>query len=147
MSPFTYEYPRPAVTVDVVALRDGEAGPEVLLIRRGRPPFEGAWALPGGFVDMDESLEAAAVRELGEETGLRLAPDELEQIGAFGDPDRDPRGRVIAVAFVAQVTGASEVAAGDDAAQTRWTPLTQAVDLAFDHDLILAAGVRQARPS
>src|SRR5687768_4457915 len=87
------------VAVDVVLFTIGAGALQVLLIRRGKPPFEGAWALPGGFVREDESLERAALRELGEETGVRHL--EVEQLGAFGDPGRDPRGRVLTVVYTA----------------------------------------------
>src|SRR5690242_1603604 len=100
---YCYEYPRPAVTVDIVIVTR-ERRPRVLLIRRKHDPFAGVWAIPGGFVDMDESLEAAARRELREETGVEVA--ELEQLHAFGDPGRDPRGRTIAVAYLARVRAA-----------------------------------------
>src|ERR1700754_2161507 len=97
--PYCYDHPRPSVTADAVLLyRDGERI-EVLLIKRAREPFKGTWALPGGFVDQDESLERAAARELKEETGLEGI--RLEQLGAFGDPGRDPRGHTVSVAFVA----------------------------------------------
>src|SRR5229473_2080865 len=97
---YTYEYPRPAVTVDVIIVTR-ERKPRVLLIRRKHEPFTGMWAIPGGFVDMDEALEAAARRELREETGV--AVQRLEQLGTFGDPGRDPRCRTISVVYLAQV--------------------------------------------
>ncbi len=133
---YTYPYPRPSVTVDIVLLRPGEAGLEVLLIQRGRPPFEGAWALPGGFVEENEPLEAAAARELQEETHLEGLS--LQQLGAFGDPGRDPRGWTVTVAFWAQLTEAGmEAQADDDAADARWWPLQALPILAFDHAKIL----------
>src|SRR5438132_11667994 len=98
--PYCYEYPRPAVTVDVVIVTR-EKKPRVLLIRRKHEPFAGMWAIPGGFVDMDESLEAAARRELLEETGVRM--NKLTQLHAFGDPGRDPRGRNISITYLALV--------------------------------------------
>src|SRR5262249_33743790 len=94
---YTYEYPRPAVTVDIIVVTK-ERRPRVLLIRRAHEPFAGAWAIPGGFVDMEEGLETAARRELMEETGLNVG--DLEQLHTFGDPGRDPRGRVISVAYL-----------------------------------------------
>ena len=94
-----YDHPRPAVTVDIVLFHRLKRGERVLLIRRKRDPFKGRWCLPGGFVDDNESLEAAASRELFEETGL--SGIELEQIGAFGDPGRDPRGHTVSVVFAA----------------------------------------------
>lgn len=124
------------VTVDVVifALREGEL--QALLIRRGQPPFEGRWALPGGFVRDGESLEDAARRELEEETGVRDVY--LEQLYTFGAPDRDPRGRVITVAYYALLTGeAAPLVAGTDADAARWMPARRHPSLAFDHGRIL----------
>ena len=124
------------VTVDLVifALRDAEL--QVLLIQRGVPPFEGRWALPGGFVMRGESLEDAARRELVEETGVRDVY--LEQLYTFGDPDRDPRGRVITVAYYALMTGeAATPVAGTDAGAARWVPARRHPPLAFDHQRIL----------
>jgi 8-oxo-dGTP diphosphatase len=133
---YTYEYPRPAVTVDVIIVTR-ERTPRVLLIRRKHDPFAGMWAIPGGFVDMEETLEAAARRELREETGLDVA--DLEQLHAFGDPGRDPRGRTIAVAYLAQVDAAKvKPQAADDAADVGWHRLDRLPALAFDHARILA---------
>jgi 8-oxo-dGTP diphosphatase len=132
---YTYDYPRPAVTVDLVVVTR-EREPRVLLIRRKHEPFAGMWAIPGGFVDMDEGLEAAARRELQEETGTVV--DDIEQLGAFGDPGRDPRGRTISVVFLARVNAAQlRPQAADDAAEVGWHPLQQLPKLAFDHDRIL----------
>jgi 8-oxo-dGTP diphosphatase len=141
---YCYEYPRPAVTVDVVIL-SAEDRPRVLLIRRKHDPFVGQWAIPGGFVDMDEALEDAARRELLEETGVRAAS--LEQLGTFGEPDRDPRGRTISVVYIARVD-ANKVKpqANDDAAEVGWHRLSRPpADLAFDHDEILACARRWLR--
>lgn len=124
------------VTVDLVifALRDWEL--QVLLIRRGVPPFEGRWALPGGFVRQGESLEDAARRELEEETGVRDVY--LEQLYTFGDADRDPRGRIVTVAYYALLTGeAAPLKAGTDAGAAAWMPARKHPPLAFDHDRIL----------
>ena len=124
------------VTVDLVifALRDWEL--QVLLIRRGVAPFEGRWALPGGFVRDGESLEDAARRELEEETGVRDVY--LEQLFTFGDPGRDPRGRIVTVAYYALLTGeAAPLKAGTDAGAAAWTPARKHAPLAFDHDRIL----------
>jgi 8-oxo-dGTP diphosphatase len=133
---YCYEYPRPAVTVDLVLITR-ERKPRVLLIRRKHDPFTGTWALPGGFVDENETLEAAARRELREETGVEVA--ELQQLQTFGDPGRDPRGWTIAVAFLARVD-ATELRpeASDDAAEVGWHRLDQLPALAFDHEQILA---------
>jgi 8-oxo-dGTP diphosphatase len=140
-SGFTYEYPRPALTVDVVIVsRTGE--PKVLLIRRKHEPFAGCWAIPGGFVDEGETLEEAARRELLEETGVEV--DDLEQIGTFGDPGRDPRGWTVAVAHLARVSPSKVAAkAADDAAELDWHPLAKLPPLAFDHAKILEAARRR----
>jgi 8-oxo-dGTP diphosphatase len=148
---YTYRYPRPAVAVDIVVLRRPEgralSQTEILLIRRGRAPFRGKWALPGGFVEMDEDLPDAARRELREETGL--AATRLVELGAFGRPGRDPRGRVISVVFVATVPlSKSRARAADDAAEAAWFSLDSPPPLAFDHAEILARarGRLAARP-
>ena len=134
---YTYEYPRPAVTVDIVIVTR-EARPRVLLIRRKHEPFAGCWALPGGFVEMEESLESAARRELFEETGVQTKS--LEQLAVFGDPGRDPRGRVISIAYLAAVNPAQlKPRAADDAAEVGWFALARPPRLAFDHKEILAA--------
>src|SRR6266498_4005147 len=126
---YTYDYPMPAVTVDVVVVTRGRP-PRVLLIRRKGEPFAGRWAIPGGFIEMDETLEESARRELREETGLEVG--RLEQVHAFGDPNRDPRGRTIAVAFLALVDQAKAVVqAADDAAEVGWHSLTKPPPLAF----------------
>ena len=132
--PFTYEYPRPAVSADVVVLAEDSAS--ILLIQRKRDPFAGSWALPGGFMDMDETASDAAIRELEEETGLVVS--QVSQIGAYSDVQRDPRGRVVTVAFFASVAKASKLAASDDAADAQWFSLDQLPELAFDHQQIIA---------
>jgi len=135
---YCYDHPRPAVSVDSVLLsRDGY----ILLVKRKSAPFQGCWALPGGFVDIDETLADAAARELAEETGLTDV--EMRELGAFDKPDRDPRGRTISVAFLAVVDRRAEPVAGDDAADARWTPVDKLPPMAFDHDQIIAAA-RQA---
>jgi 8-oxo-dGTP diphosphatase len=125
-------FPAPGLAVDGVLVK----GREVLLIRRGRPPFEGAWAIPGGFVEVGESCEDAVRREVAEETGLlsRLAA----LVGVYSDPKRDPRGHVVSVVYLLAVSGVLPVKAGDDAAEARWFPLDALPPLAFDHDRILA---------
>ncbi|MFJ9634748.1 NUDIX domain-containing protein [Streptomyces sp. NPDC101175] len=123
-------------TADVVALTpDGK----VLLIERDWPPYEGAWALPGGHVDIGEPSRVAAARELEEETGVRVAADDLRQIGVWDAPGRDPRGRFVTVAYAAVVPAATRITAGDDARTARWWPLADLPDhLAFDHADILS---------
>jgi 8-oxo-dGTP diphosphatase len=139
--PYCYEYPRPSVTVDVV-LVTREPQPRVLLIRRKHDPFAGKWAIPGGFIDMDETLEDSARRELHEETGVRV--EALEQLHTFGDPGRDPRGRTISVVYLAHVNPAEVHPQGaDDAAEAVWHALDQPPPLAFDHDQILACARRR----
>jgi 8-oxo-dGTP diphosphatase len=133
---FTYPYPRPSLTVDV-ALVTREQAARVLLIQRKADPFAGKWALPGGFVDENERLMDAALRELTEETGLDGV--DLEQLHAFGDPGRDPRGWTVSVVYLARVS-ADQLSprAGDDAAAAEWFPLDAPPPLAFDHADILA---------
>jgi 8-oxo-dGTP diphosphatase len=138
-APYCYEYPRPQVTVDLAVFALIEGSPSVLLIRRGREPFAGKWAIPGGFLGMDEPAEDAARRELREETDL-VIPGPIEPIGFFAKPDRDPRGRTISLAHAGVVRpGDAEVRGGDDAAEAAWLPFSAPLDLAFDHDEILAA--------
>jgi len=133
---FTYPYPRPAVTVDI-ALVTRDAAPWVLLIQRKADPFKDRWALPGGFVDEGERLVDAARRELKEETGVEQA--DLEQLHAFGDPGRDPRGWTVSVVYLALVSPDQlNSKAGDDAAAVGWFPLAEPPPLAFDHADILA---------
>jgi 8-oxo-dGTP diphosphatase len=143
MTPYTYEYPRPAVTVDIVifTLRDNRL--QALLVQRARPPFEGQYALPGGFVEMDESLEAAALRELAEETGVQGAY--LEQLYTYGDVGRDPRGRTVSVAYFALIPSDAPLHSGSDARQARWAPIDALPALAFDHDQIVAYALRRLR--
>jgi 8-oxo-dGTP diphosphatase len=139
---FSYDYPRPALTVDVVLVTRDER-PRVLLIRRGKDPFKGRWALPGGFVDENERLIDAAKRELVEETGIEL--DELEQLYTAGDPGRDPRGWTVSVVFLGRVTDPPAATAADDATEVGWFPLHQPPEMAFDHAAILKrAAVRIA---
>jgi 8-oxo-dGTP diphosphatase len=142
---YAYEFPRPAVTVDMVIVTR-EAQRRVLLIRRKHEPFAGSWAIPGGFVDMDESLEAAARRELKEETGIEAG--RIEQLAAFGDPDRDPRGRTISVVYLAEVSPKQvKPRAADDAAEVAWHSLSRPPALAFDHAAILACARKRLKKS
>lgn len=142
---YSYDYPRPAVTVDVVVFALRENALQALLVQRAGEPFAGMWALPGGFVEPDESLENAACREMEEETGLKDVF--LEQLYTYGDPQRDPRGRVITVAYVALVSSDAhgQVKAGSDARQARWFAVDQLPALAFDHAEILAYALTRLR--
>ena len=139
---YTYDYPRPAVTADCVVFgRDGQ-DIKVLLIERGNEPYRGCWAFPGGFLNMDETAEQCALRELKEETGLVL--HSAEQIGAYSDVNRDPRGRVITIAFYAMTT-VSQVKGNDDAAKAQWFSLNDLPPLAFDHELIMRNAIQKLR--
>ncbi len=138
---YSYPYPRPMVTVDAVIFRQTPKRLELLVIRRKNPPFAGMLAFPGGFVDMDEDLKDAAGRELFEETGLNGVT--LHQIGAFGKPGRDPRGRNICVAFAGVLGDLSRVVkGGDDAAEALWISARRAPQLGFDHNDILRSALR-----
>jgi 8-oxo-dGTP diphosphatase len=133
---YTYEYPRAALTVDCVVFGLDEQDLKVLLIRRDKDPFAGRWALPGGFVEMDETLEAAATRELVEETGVENVY--LEQLYTFGDVDRDPRERVVSVTYYALVKLSEHgLQAASDAREAGWFPVNDPPTLAFDHRKIL----------
>ena len=135
---YTYKYPRPAVTADCVVI--AQATREVLLIQRGIEPFKGCWAFPGGFMNMDETTEQCAIRELEEETGLRLS--KIQQIGAYSKVDRDPRGRTITVAYLAIVDEPAIVTGQDDATKTQWFPVDALPPLAFDHEDIMQDAIR-----
>jgi 8-oxo-dGTP diphosphatase len=135
---FAYEFARPALAVDVVVFALDEENLQVMLIQRDLEPFEGRWALPGGFVRVDETLAEAARRELQEETGLKDIF--LEQLFTFGDLDRDPRERVVTVAYYALVNLAGhDVLASTDARNAAWFPVDDLPKLAFDHEEILQA--------
>ena len=135
---YTYKYPRPAVTADcIVIAKEPEA--KVLLIERADDPYKGCWAFPGGFLNMDESTEQCAIRELEEETGMKVT--ELHQIGAYSKVDRDPRGRTITVAYLAIIDKTVPVIGLDDAAKADWWPLSALPQLAFDHDEIIADAI------
>ena len=142
--PYTYPYPRPMLTVDAVVFSIRERRLHVLLIRRGHEPFKGMWALPGGFLDMDEELEDAATRELEEETALRGV--RLEQFHTFGTVGRDPRGRVITVAYFGIVDGAEHaIRAGDDAADVGWLAVEDLPRLTADHNEVIARAMKELR--
>ena len=131
---YEYQYPRPAVTADAVVITQSEPR-RVLLIERGGNPYKGCWAFPGGFMDMDETTEQCAFRELEEETGLKLT--EAKQIGCYSDVDRDPRGRTLSVAYLMLVEDELPVQGQDDAKQAKWWPIDELPELAFDHNKIL----------
>ncbi len=131
------------VTVDVVIISALPRARRVLLVQRKNPPFKGRWAIPGGFVEVEESLEAAALRELREETGVRGV--RIEQLSAFGAPHRDPRGRTVTVAYLAVVRREPVAKGASDAADARWWPLNALPRLAFDHDDILETAKRRLR--
>jgi 8-oxo-dGTP diphosphatase len=142
--PFTYQYPHPAVTVDCAVFGYDASDLKVLLIRRKLEPFKGQWALPGGFVQITESLEAAARRELRDETGLGELF--LEQLYTFGEPDRDPRERVVSVAYFALVKLTDHaVNAASDAADAAWFPVAELPALAFDHERIIETALRRLK--
>ncbi len=130
--PYTYDYPRPALTVDIVLFCQQQKTWELLLIKRKNPPFQDKWAFPGGFVDIDEDLETAAHRELTEETGISNI--QLKQFRTYGDPKRDPRHRTVTVVYTAIVSQISQTPiAADDAKEAAWFPLNALPPLAFDH--------------
>ncbi|MCT4614161.1 MAG: NUDIX hydrolase [Marinifilaceae bacterium] len=136
MGKYCYEYPRPSLTTDCVIFGFDGLNINILLIQRGGEPFKGKWAFPGGFVDMNESTEEGAKRELFEETGIDNVF--IEQLYTFSDVNRDPRGRVISVAYYALVKSSDyNLIAGDDAAKAKWFKLDEVPSLAFDHDMIL----------
>jgi 8-oxo-dGTP diphosphatase len=144
---YTYEYPRPSVTVDLVIFTIADNDLKVLLIRRGAEPFKGRWALPGGFVEISESLEKAAARELKEEAGVTNVY--LEQLYTFGEPKRDPRGRVISVSYFALVDADQQrIRAASDATEAEWQSVFDSklgAKLAFDHKQILDYAVWRLR--
>lgn len=139
---FCYRYPHPAVTADCIIFGTGEGCPKLLLVKRGIWPFKGKWAFPGGFMKIDETAEECALRELKEETGLENA--EIEQLHTYTAVNRDPRERVITIAYMA-VVSLAEVKGGDDAAQARWFSLDEIPSLAFDHQEILNAALARLK--
>jgi len=133
---YSYKYPRPALTVDAIVFVTDENGTSVLLIERGIEPFKGHWALPGGFVNIDELLETACKRELKEETGLEVKS--MEQFKAYDAINRDPRHRTISVIYSTEISQKAKVKGSDDAAHAKWFPVNNLPDMAFDHSKILS---------
>lgn len=132
---YTYPYPRPMVTVDTCIFCTQANKTEILLVQRKNEPFKNAWALPGGYVEMDEELEFAAARETEEETGITGLL--LTQVKTYGTPGRDPRGRTISVVYAAQVSSKPVSRAGSDAKCTKWFDVMHLPKLAFDHQKII----------
>jgi len=126
------------VAVDTVVIANNQ---KVLLIKRKNPPFQGKWALPGGFVEQDEDLPESAMRELKEETGVRAVINDLSFVGVYGAPNRDPRFRTVSIVYRLEILETVEVKGGDDAAEAAWFDLDDLPELAFDH----AEGVKDAR--
>jgi 8-oxo-dGTP diphosphatase len=141
---YVYDWPRPMVTADAAVFAFVEGRAKLLLIQRKHEPYKDRWALPGGFVEIDEDLPEAAARELAEETGLRNVP--LEQLRTFGKPGRDPRGRTITVAYFG-IAGEDwrQVQGADDAAQAQWFDIDRLPPLAFDHEEIARCAIERLR--
>ena len=137
---YCYKYPHPAVTADCVVFNNEDNKIYVLLIKRNNEPFKDYWAFPGGFVNIDESAEETAIRELYEETGLEIT--QIEQLKAYTSPDRDPRERVITIVFIAE-SKIKKVKGGDDAKEAKWFDISNLPDLAFDHEKILKDALRR----
>lgn len=134
---YSYEYPRPALTVDCAIYKFNNNRKQLLLIKRANEPYKNMWAMPGGFVDMDESIDLAAYRELKEETGITAV--DLIQFKTYGSVNRDPRGRTISVVYHSKLKDDSQNAiAMDDACDAQWFYLDNLPDLAFDHELIIS---------
>ena len=136
---YTYKYPRPSVTADCIVFTK-EPDAKVLLIQRADEPYKGSWAFPGGFMNMDETTEQCAIRELEEETGIKLC--KIHQIGAYSRVDRDPRGRTVTVAYLAVIDAPREVIGQDDAAKAEWFLLSDLPHLAFDHYDIIQDAIK-----
>ena len=140
---YTYDWPRPMVTVDAVVFAFFGDKAKLLLINRGNEPFKGYWAIPGGFIELDEELDAAAIRELAEETGL--VDVKLEQMRTFGKCGRDPRGRQITIAFMGIIkNGPKKIKAGDDAAKAQWFDIDKLpANIAFDHEQVAEFAIKK----
>ena len=137
---FTYNFPRPAVTTDAMVFREGHDCIEILLIKRKRDPYKDFWALPGGFLEIEETPEEGSKRELKEETGLEV--EVLKEVGTFGEIDRDPRGRTITIAFYTYLPGNDQKVLPDtDAADLKWYSIRDLPEMAFDHKEILKEGL------
>lgn len=137
---YTYAYPRPAVTVDIIVFKEAKYEHQILLIERKNHPFKNMWALPGGFVDMDEDIETAAYRELEEETSIKNI--KLTQFRAFGKPGRDPRGHTISIVHIGILQNSNQkIQAGDDAKNLQWFSINKLPELAFDHREIIEYAV------
>jgi 8-oxo-dGTP diphosphatase len=132
---YSYKYPRAALTVDAIVYTKSKNLVKVLLIERGGEPFQYMWALPGGFIEMNETLEKACIRELFEETGLNLL--EMQQFRTYDAVERDPRHRTISVVYTAELKLEEKVTGGDDAVRAAWFPISDLPELAFDHAQIL----------
>ncbi len=141
---YVYDWPRPMVTADAAVFAFLDGRPRLLLVQRKQEPFKGRWALPGGFVEIEEDLPEAAARELAEETGLTNVP--LEQLRAFGKPGRDPRGRTITVAYFGIADrNWEQIKAADDAADVRWFDIERLPAMAFDHDEIARCAIERLK--
>jgi 8-oxo-dGTP diphosphatase len=138
---YTYQYPRAALTVDAIVVAGETGNQQILLIQRGKEPFKGYWALPGGFIEMDETLEQACIRELFEETGVRL--EAMNQFYAFDAIGRDPRHRTISVVYYCFLKEIVEAVGNDDAANAQWFSIRNLPDLAFDHQTIILKFLKQ----
>jgi 8-oxo-dGTP diphosphatase len=142
MDKFCYDFPRPALTADIIVFSYDKGELLVLLIERNHMPFQGQWAFPGGFLEMEETAEECASRELGEETGLAL--ENLEQLVTVSKLGRDPRGRTVTVFFYGFVNyGSAAVRAGDDAGKAAWFPVSKLPPLAFDHGEIVPVAMKR----
>lgn len=139
---YCYRYPHPAVTADCVIFGYDDNNIKVLLIQRGNEPYKGHWAFPGGFMNIDETAEQCALRELEEETGLKDV--KVEQFYTFTDVNRDPRERVISIAYFGKIQ-LSNVKGSDDADDAQWFSLDEIPNLAFDHDLVLSKALEKIK--